>query len=54
MMYCMNRVTHELRTPLNGIIGSVEILTNSETIGLTILKHFVEFNGRRDSDRECA
>ena len=28
----LHRVTHELRTPLNGIVGSVELLTSSETI----------------------
>lgn len=28
----LHRVTHELRTPLNGLVGSVELLTVSETI----------------------
>ena len=28
----LHRVTHELRTPLNGLVGSVELLTASETI----------------------
>ena len=28
----LHRVTHELRTPLNGIVGSVELLTTSETM----------------------
>ena len=28
----LHRVTHELRTPLNGIVGSVELLTSSETL----------------------
>jgi signal transduction histidine kinase/CheY-like chemotaxis protein len=28
----LHRVTHELRTPLNGIVGSVELLTTSDTM----------------------
>lgn len=28
----LNRVTHELRTPLNGLVGSIELLTVSETL----------------------
>ena len=28
----LHRVTHELRTPLNGMVGSVELLTTSDTL----------------------
>ena len=30
----LHHVTHELRTPLNGLVGSVELLTMSETLSV--------------------